>query len=114
MRGYTDKAFQRKGAVSNTQVGREFEDKAKSFFLGEGIDLTRGFSIDIGIDEKKGHAFDLGDGASKVLVECKSHTWTEGGAKNYGEHRRQSAKLFPTETPAAPLPRSTPSAASAL
>jgi len=29
--------------------------------------------------EKKLHRFDLGSDAPPVLVECKSHTWTQGG-----------------------------------
>ena len=74
-----DKPFQRKGADSNTQVGREFEGKALAFFKTKGLQLTPGFSIEIGVNEFKEHAFDLGDGESKVLIECKAHRWTEGG-----------------------------------
>lgn len=36
-------------------------------------------SIDIGISGKKAHKFDLGNDQEKVIVECKAHTWTEGG-----------------------------------
>ncbi|MDD5451152.1 MAG: hypothetical protein PHT49_04585 [Desulfovibrionales bacterium] len=74
-----DKPFQRKGADSNTQVGRDFETKAEAFFAAQGIKLTRGVSIEIGVNGKKPHNFDLGDEHAKVLVECKAHTWTEGG-----------------------------------
>lgn len=74
-----DKPFQRKGADSNTQVGRDFEDKAQAFFVGQGLHLTPEISIEIGINGRKAHNFDLGDYKSKVLVECKAHTWTEGG-----------------------------------
>lgn len=74
-----DKPFQRKGTASNSQVGREFEEKAQAFFETKRVRLTPGFSIEIGVNERKEHAFDLGDGASKVLVECKAHKWTEGG-----------------------------------
>ena len=27
---------------------------------------------------RKSHAFDLGSGSLRVIVECKSHTWTSG------------------------------------
>ena len=74
-----DKPFQRKGADSNTQVGRDFEAKAQAFFAEQGLHLTPGISIEIGINGKKPHNFDLGDHSGKVLVECKAHTWTEGG-----------------------------------
>lgn len=74
-----NKPFQRKGATSNTQVGRDFEDRARVFFAGLGVHLSSGVSIEIGVNGKKAHAFDLGDTHQKVLVECKAHTWTEGG-----------------------------------
>jgi hypothetical protein len=74
-----DKPFQRKGSASNTQVGRDFEHRAKTIFAGQGLHLTSGVSIPIGITQKKAHSFDLGDADQKVLVECKAHTWSEGG-----------------------------------
>ncbi|NQT06107.1 MAG: hypothetical protein HQ575_01055 [Candidatus Omnitrophica bacterium] len=73
-----NKPFQRKGAKSNTHVGREFEMKARDFFAKKGLKLERNVSISIGINGKKNHSFDLGDLESRVLIECKSHTWTEG------------------------------------
>lgn len=74
-----NKPFQRKGATSNTQVGRDFEGRAKACFARLGVQLNAGVSVEIGINGKKAHAFDLGDIDQKVLVECKAHTWTEGG-----------------------------------
>jgi hypothetical protein len=74
-----DKPFQRKGAESNTQVGRDFEAKAKNFFAKQGLHLTPGMALEIGINGMKLHNFDLGDEQKKVVVECKAHTWTEGG-----------------------------------
>ena len=74
-----DKPFQRKGAKSNTHVGKEFERTAKDFFTLKGLHLQKDISIDIGINGKKSHNFDLGNLNEKILVECKSHTWTEGG-----------------------------------
>ena len=70
--------FQRNGALSNTQVGKDFESKAKSFFAMRGIILDENISIEIGVeDKKKVHRFDLGNLEQKIIVECKSHTWTE-------------------------------------
>ena len=74
-----DKPFQRKGAKSNTQVGKDFEKSAMKFFSTQGLYLQENVSVDIGINGTRPHSFDLGDLAEKILVECKSHTWTEGG-----------------------------------
>ena len=74
-----DKPFQRKGAESNTRVGRDFEAKARAFFVTQGLHLTPGISIAIGINGLRAHKFDLGDAERKILVECKAHTWTESG-----------------------------------
>jgi hypothetical protein len=72
-----DKPFQRKGSKSNAQVGRDFESKVKMYFDHLGISLMPNISIEIGIRNKKAHEFDLGNVEKKILVECKSHTWTE-------------------------------------
>jgi hypothetical protein len=74
-----NKPFQRKGATSNTQVGHDFEEKAKVFFSKQGLELKRNIAVDIGINGKKTHVFDLGEPTKKIIVECKSHKWTEGG-----------------------------------
>ena len=74
-----DKPFQRKGAESNTQVGRDFEAKAQVFFAQQDLYLTPGMAVEIGINGRKSHNFDLGDEQKRVIVECKAHTWTEGG-----------------------------------
>ena len=74
-----NKPFQRKGSTSNAQVGRDFEAKAQVFLGEQGLALERNVKIDIGINGKKSHAFDLGDPTNEVIVECKSHTWTESG-----------------------------------
>ena len=74
-----NKPFQRKGAESNTQVGRAFERNAYAFLSKQGMQLRRGLSVEIGINGRKPHNFDLGDLEKKVIVECKAHTWTEGG-----------------------------------
>ena len=72
-----DKPFQRKGADSNAQVGRDFENVAQEYFARQGLNLVPNFMIEIGINGHKPHNFDLGDFNPKILVECKAHTWTE-------------------------------------
>ncbi len=74
-----DKPFQRKGGKSNSYVGREFERKARAFFANQDLSLEEDVSIEIGINGTKPHSFDLGNRKKKILVECKSHTWTESG-----------------------------------
>ncbi len=73
-----DKPFQRKGSLSNTAVGKDFESKAQAFFADQGVNLRANVSIPIGINGTKLHSFDLCSPEIKVLVECKSHKWTEG------------------------------------
>ena len=71
--------FQRVGAISNTHVGREFEEAAKLFFQQTGVLLERNFSVPVGLKIKKPHRFDLGSRQPPIIVECKSYTWTLGG-----------------------------------
>src|SRR5262245_22402924 len=74
-----DRPFQRRGATSNTQVGQDFEEMARAFFAATGLVLKLKVSVEIGVDGmKRPHHFDLGCLERRVLVECKSHTWTEG------------------------------------
>jgi hypothetical protein len=73
-----DKPYQRKGSTSNAQVGQTFEDLVKRYFQSQGVFLTSPFSLLIGINSTKMHKFDLGNSQQKILVECKSHCWTEG------------------------------------
>lgn len=74
-----NKPFQRKGAKSNAHVGHDFETSVQDFFSRQGLPLTPSIAVPIGISSKKSHAFDLGNAKDKILVECKAHTWTEGG-----------------------------------
>jgi hypothetical protein len=74
-----DTNFQRAGSISNTHVGREFEEAARLFFGQTGISLQREFVAPVGFKVKKDHKFDLGSETPPVLVECKSYTWTAGG-----------------------------------
>ena len=72
------KQHQRPGSISNAHVGADFEKAALSFFENQGKFLSRSFSLDIGFSEKRTHCFDLGSSSLKMIVECKSHTWTAG------------------------------------
>jgi hypothetical protein len=71
--------FQRRGAISNTHAGREFELAARLFFENTGIPLGQAFPVPVGGRVKKRHNFDLGSETPPILVECKSYTWTETG-----------------------------------
>ncbi|MCA1373619.1 MULTISPECIES: hypothetical protein [unclassified Bradyrhizobium] len=71
--------FQRIGAASNTEVGRDFEAAAHIFFDKTGIKLKRGFPVQVGFQAKKNHNFDFGSEEPPILIECKSYTWTSGG-----------------------------------
>jgi hypothetical protein len=74
-----DMTHQRVGAISNSHAGREFEANARQFFANRGIALNQNLKVMVGIGaQKKGHAFDLGCDAQKIIVECKSSTWTTG------------------------------------
>lgn len=75
----TTNNFQRVGATSNTEAGRDFEDAAHIFFDKAGIKLSRGFAAPVGFKVKKNKVFDLGSDQPPILVECKSYTWTESG-----------------------------------
>ncbi len=71
--------FQRKGAISNAHVGREFEIRARVVLAEHGLELDPDHKVALGIAlQKKEHAFDLGSEDTRVIVECKAHTWTEG------------------------------------
>ena len=71
--------FQRLGAISNTNVGSEFETVAQAWFFSKGVRLQRNYGVEIGFYNKKERKFDLGSNGPPVLVECKSHKWTASG-----------------------------------
>jgi hypothetical protein len=75
-----NKPHQRVGTISNAHVGAEFEKAALLFFEKQGITgLSNNFSLEIGFSaKKKPHSFDLGTDNPKIIIECKSHKWTEG------------------------------------
>jgi len=45
--------FQRIGSVSNSQVGRDFEEAARKYFKANSIHLTFGHSLPVRIEDKK-------------------------------------------------------------
>lgn len=72
--------FQRAGSISNTDVGRAFELCAKKILAEHGLHLELNHKVPCGLGNlRKDHAFDLGSENPKVIVECKSQTWTSGG-----------------------------------
>lgn len=72
--------FQRTGSISNSHVGRDFEDAAVRVLAASGITVSKNFPVNIGIGKTlKRHKFDLGSDSPPILVECKSHRWTTGG-----------------------------------
>lgn len=74
----TNKPHQRVGSVSNAHVGREFEEAAHRFWRRQGVHLKKEFPLNVGVSRKKKRRnFDLGSEGEKIVVECKSHRWTE-------------------------------------
>jgi len=72
--------FQRLGAISNADVGRAFEVRAQKILIEQGLHLELDHKVPCGLGNlRKDHAFDLGSENPKVIVECKSQTWTSGG-----------------------------------
>ena len=70
---------QRKNASSNTAVGADFEELIYSHMIPTYPTLVRPFWLPIGYLQQKPHKFDFGCQDQKIIVECKSHTWTESG-----------------------------------
>ncbi len=64
----------------NPRKGALFEAAVQRFLASCGITTKKNFTVEIGVDTKKRwHKFDLGSETPKLVVECKSHSWTEGG-----------------------------------
>lgn len=72
---------QRRDADSNTQAGNQFEEAALEYFQEhENLALKRNHQLQIGAaNTTKARRFDLGSNEPPILVECKSHRWTESG-----------------------------------
>jgi hypothetical protein len=66
--------------ADNPSKGSKFEAVVREFFQRKGLSLQPNFSVDVGVHSLlRPHKFDLGCGKPPTLIECKSHTWTEGG-----------------------------------
>ncbi len=64
----------------NPKKGALFEEAVGRFVASQRIRVRRGFVLPIGVgDLKRPRKFDLGSDTPKVVVECKSHSWTAGG-----------------------------------
>ena len=64
----------------NPHTGSQFESLAQQVLSKRGLALERNFTVHVGVgQDKRPHKFDLGCQAPPTLVECKAHTWTEGG-----------------------------------
>jgi hypothetical protein len=64
----------------NPRTGADFEDVVGTFFATQNLSLVPRLVVPVGAGvAKKNHTFDLGSERPPVLVECKCHTWTEGG-----------------------------------
>lgn len=60
--------------------GARFEEVVQAFFRAKGLQLQQGFQLQVGVGTlRRQHKFDLGCPTPPTLVECKNHTWTEGG-----------------------------------
>ncbi|MCK5172649.1 MAG: hypothetical protein KAR47_04610 [Planctomycetes bacterium] len=70
--------FQRAGSISNSHVGRDFENLVYSYFVKLIPSLRPKFQLMVGHKHKKVHNFDFGNSEEKAIIECKSHTWTKG------------------------------------
>ena len=69
--------FQREGSTSNSHVGWAFEERARKVLAEHGLQLESDHKVPCGLGAvRKSHAFDLGSESPRVIVECKSHTWT--------------------------------------
>jgi hypothetical protein len=68
------------GNEDNPRTGAEFERLVAEYFRRQGLALQSRYPQRLGSGQKKGiRTFDLGSNVPPVLVECKCHTWTQGG-----------------------------------
>jgi hypothetical protein len=77
--------FQRIGAKNNTEVGREFQTKARRYFASQGIVLEPNVKVSVGSPPAP-RLFSLGSHEPPILVMCKSLKWT-------GTENTPSAKI---------------------
>lgn len=64
----------------NPGKGAKFKAAVARFLSSQRIFVHDEFAVPIGVGAlKRMHKFDLGNDDPKLVVECKSHSWTEGG-----------------------------------
>jgi hypothetical protein len=65
----------------NPRAGTQFENRVHDHFLSKHkIKLEKQVAFDLGVRKvKKAHRFDLVSKKNRIIVECKSYTWTTGG-----------------------------------
>src|SRR5437879_6462595 len=64
----------------NPGKGARFVATVSRFLASQQILVRKEFAVEVGVGEiKRRHRFDLGSDEPKLVVECKSHSWTEGG-----------------------------------
>ena len=87
--------FQRDGSTSNSYVGRAFEDRAQKALAKYGLRLNRDHKVPCGLGTLlKDHSFDLGSESPRVIVECKSHTWTASGRVPSAKMKNWAEAMF--------------------
>ena len=84
--------FQRNGSISNSQVGINFERLVFDYFFNNEIRLEKNKVVNIGLHSQKEHTFDLGN--EDIIVECKSHKWTESQKVPSGKIRNWNEAMF--------------------
>src|SRR6267378_708246 len=68
---------------------RDFEKLARSFFESE-LRVTLLEQMPLPLTTGESHKFDLASSDERILIECKSHTWTQSG--NYPSAKATDAQ----------------------
>jgi hypothetical protein len=64
----------------NPGKGAAFENAVQQFLASQAIAVRKNYTLEVGVAlKKRPRKFDLGSDQPKLVVECKSHSWTEGG-----------------------------------
>lgn len=71
--------------MSNQTAGSAFTSVVQQYLTKLGHHVQTEYPVEIGFtpSHKKSHRFDLGN--DRLLVECKSYTWTSGGNNPSGK-----------------------------
>lgn len=64
----------------NPRRGAAFELAVQGWLAGLGVVTSRNYMVHLGAaSERRPRKFDLGCSEPPTLVECKCHSWTDGG-----------------------------------